>query len=168
MDLEVVLSQTLIVRPLQYVGIILTYRCTCACRHCIYACSPGRDGAMDRALLRHIVSVLADLPFPPGIHLAGGEAFLVPDLLEEGTAAVRDAGLVMDFIETNAAWVRDEESAIQRLARLREAGCPRLLVSSTPFHAETIPPWRVDVALAAARRVLGGGGAWRDDLRVGR
>jgi len=114
---------------------------------------------MDGRQVRDIVSVLAGLRFPPGIHLAGGEAFLVPELLEEGTTAVRDAGLEMDFIETNAAWVRDEESAVRRLHTLRRAGCPRLLVSSTPFHAETIPPWRVDVAMVAARRVFGPGGA---------
>ena len=147
-----------------FVGIILTYRCTCACRHCLYACSPRRRGEMDRQTLRDTVRTLAALPHPPSVHLAGGEAFLCPDLLIEATAEVARAGLEMDFIETNAAWYRDDDSARELLWRLRDAGATRLLVSCTPFHAESVQLRKVATVVRLSEEVFGHAVLWTPDL----
>jgi len=157
---------TLRCRPPTFVGIILGYRCTCACRHCLYACSPGRSGELDGDGVRRIVQTLASLPVRPSLHLAGGEAFLWPDLLVEATRHVSEAGLEMDFIETNAAWVRDESQALELLQRLAEAGAPRLLISCTPLHAESIPMRKVTALVHLATEVFGPHGAalWTPDF----
>lgn len=147
-------------KPPEFVGIILTYRCTCACRHCLYACSPGWDGWMDDATLERAVHALASLPDPPGVHLAGGEAFLDPERLHRAVEVVAGAGLEIDFIETNGAWFDDRGEAAALLRELRDAGSPRLLVSATPLHAETIPPRKVAELIDLAEEVLGRGNAW--------
>ncbi len=153
-------------QPLTFVGIILTYRCTSACRHCLYACSPARRETMEHATLERTVAALAALPHPPSVHLAGGEAFLEPDLLVRATEVVTRAGLEMDFIETNAAWLRHDDDARALLQRLADAGAPRLLISATPFHAETIPLSRVERLYRLAEQVFGPRGAvlWTHDF----
>ena len=150
---------TLRCRLPSFVGIILGYRCTCACRHCLYACSPRRHGEIDATRLRQIVDALAALPAPPGVHLAGGEAFLWPDLLVAAVEMVADAGLQIDFIETNAAWYRDDNQARDLLLRLTNAGAPRLLISCTPLHAESVPLGRVTALFRLAAEVFGPDGA---------
>ncbi len=153
-------SGTVRVRPPEFAGIILTYRCTCACRHCLYACSPRWEGWMDDGTLDRAVLGLAALAAPPGVHLAGGEAFLEPGRLLHAVQRVVAAGLEIDFIETNGAWYDDRAEAAALLRELRDAGSPRLLVSATPPHAETIPPARVVDLIELAEEVLGRGNAW--------
>jgi len=118
-----------------------------------------RRGELDGDGVRRIVRKLAALPVRPSLHLAGGEAFLWPDLLVEATGHVTEAGLQMDFIETNAAWVRDEDEARVLLQRLADAGAPRLLISCTPPHAESIPMRKVTALVGLAREVFGPHGA---------
>ncbi len=157
---------TLRCAPPTFVGIILDYRCTCACRHCLYACSPRRREPMGRDTLAEVVDALAALTPRPSVHLAGGEAFLDPGLLLDGVRAVSGAGLEMDFIETNAAWFGDPARAQGLLEGLARAGAPRLLISCTPFHAETIPLRKVAGLYALAEEVFGPGGAilWTPEL----
>ena len=159
---------TLRCRLPSFVGIILGYGCTCTCRHCLYACSPRRSGEIDGRVLRQIVDTLASLTTPPGVHLAGGEAFLWPDLLVEATELVASSGLEMDFIETNAAWVRDDRQARDLLLRLASAGASRLLISCTPLHAESIPLHKVTALYRLAEEVFGPDGAllWTPDFHT--
>ncbi|MCD6420954.1 MAG: hypothetical protein J7L17_00905, partial [Thaumarchaeota archaeon] len=68
-------------------GILLSYRCTSECRHCMYACSPRWGGDwISEPDLRKILSMLADwiAPAPSGrsgvgvnygLHFTGGEPF---------------------------------------------------------------------------------------------
>jgi len=107
-----------------------------------------------------MVEALAALPQPPSVHLAGGEAFLDPDRLLRAVSAVAGAGLRIDFIETNGAWFEDPDEATDLLRALQAAGSPRLLVSATPFHAETVAPGKVVELLQVAEAALGEGNAW--------
>src|SRR5512139_2337197 len=70
--------------PLLSGGIVLTYRCTNACRHCLYRCSPGRpDEWMSLETARRIFAAFRREPYLHSLHLAGGEAMLRFDLLLE-------------------------------------------------------------------------------------
>ncbi len=152
--------RTLRPSPPEFAGLILTYRCTCACRHCLYACSPRWERWVEASVLRDSVAALAALPRPPSVHLAGGEAFLDPDRLLEAVGVVVEAGLEIDFIETNGAWYDDQDEAADLLRRLADAGASRLLVSATPFHAESVAPRKVVELLQLAQGVLGEDNAW--------
>ena len=70
--------------PLLSGGIMLSYRCTNACRHCLYWCSPKQpDEWMTEEMARKVFGALQKEPRLQSIHFAGGEATLRPDLLEK-------------------------------------------------------------------------------------
>ncbi len=144
--------------PIDSCGIMLSYRCQCGCRHCVYACGPRWREWMGKeeleALLRGIKETWV---YPRGLHLAGGEAFLNFDLLLFGVERCRALGLPIEYVETNAGWCVDYETGLEKFSRLKEAGLFSVLISVSPFHAETIPLKRTLWAIKAAEEVFGPG-----------
>ena len=56
-------------------GIMANYRCTAACRHCLYACSPERtDGYINEATAESVASLLRTAGCY-SVHIGGGEPF---------------------------------------------------------------------------------------------
>ena len=68
----------------RYAGLMLTYRCTAACRFCYYYCCPQAGGLMspDTAIgaWEGLVRIAGD---NARIHITGGEPFLYFDRLAE-------------------------------------------------------------------------------------
>ncbi len=153
------MSAALVLGPLHGGGLVLGYRCSSRCRHCLYACGPHRrDGEGDGPdALERVLDALARRSRGARFHIGGGEPFLELDRLERAIAGLVGRGLQLDYVETNASWVRSGEHAEQVLARLRDAGLGCLLVSVSPFHAEFVPRERTLALIAAARRTLAGG-----------
>ncbi len=142
--------------PLDSCGIMLSYRCQCGCRHCVYACGPRWQGWMSREQLEALLLGLRETwENPRGLHLAGGEPFLNFDLLLWAVERCRRYGLPMEYVETNAGWCTSYEEAREKFRLLREAGLSRILISCSPFHAETVPLRRTLTAYQAAREVFG-------------
>ncbi|MDR1574861.1 MAG: hypothetical protein LBS37_02540 [Treponema sp.] len=55
---------------------MVNYRCTAACRHCLYACSPTRRaGYLSREVMREICRLLRKGGIG-SVHIGGGEPFL--------------------------------------------------------------------------------------------
>ncbi len=148
-------------------GIFLSYKCTNACKHCMYVCSPRWQAdwisAEDAEM---ILSQLADkmrgkYPYPgrvginEGIHFTGGEPFLNFDLLLRLTETARRLGIPTTFVETNAFWCRDDEVTREKLTRLKDAGLDGILVSANPFILEQIPFERTERAVRISREVFG-------------
>jgi hypothetical protein len=97
---------------------------------------------------------IADLGMDTQVHLTGGEPFLnFPLLLHTTETAVR-LGIVV-YAETNAGWCTDQHLVNDRFQRLRDAGLAAILISCTPFHAETIPLRRTLMAIDIALRIFG-------------
>jgi hypothetical protein len=124
-------------------GMIVTYRCTSRCRHCLVASSPRRenryiDAASARAAFRTVKQMGCS-----AMHIGGGEPFLDPEGLVAVGHAARAEGVEIDYVETNSSWFRDPASAHPLLERLQEAGISTLLVSISPFHTEFVPFSRV-------------------------
>jgi hypothetical protein len=136
------------------VGIILSYRCQAACRHCLYNCGPTWQDWMSRQQVQDALEAVLTLPQPVQVHLTGGEPFLRFDLLLEAVGLAAQRGIPC-YVETNAGWCVREELVVRRLIALRDAGMQVLLISCSPFHAETIPPARTRLGLTAALEVLG-------------
>ena len=124
---------------LNHGGIMANYRCTAACRHCLYACSPERtDGyiSVDNA---KTVSRLLREGGCRSIHIGGGEPFLDFEGLLLLVRTVTSLGVRVEYIETNAYWAQDYRETASRLRELTKAGADTLCISFDPFHAEYVP-----------------------------
>jgi MoaA/NifB/PqqE/SkfB family radical SAM enzyme len=87
-------------------GLLLTYKCNCACEFCYYNCRPEKDGLMpvDTAISawQSLKTIAGD---SAKIHFTGGEPFLYWDRLQEILQEAKSRKLAkVDLIETNAFW----------------------------------------------------------------
>jgi MoaA/NifB/PqqE/SkfB family radical SAM enzyme len=102
-------------------GVMLTYKCSAACRHCMYACSPKwpadwmTEEALER-LLSGLVKGVAPAPWGPqvmslnhGLHFTGGEPFLNFDLLLRAVEMAEGMSIPSTFVETNCSWCIDDD-----------------------------------------------------------
>jgi len=138
-------------------GLLLTYKCNCACEFCYYNCDPDKGGLMS---VETAISVWQSLRILAGdaarIHITGGEAFLYWDRLQQILEeAQRERLGKVDLVETNGFWAVSERIARQRLKRLDELGMHRFKVSTDPFHQEYIDAELVRRLAATANDVLG-------------
>ena len=125
-------------RPLSG-GILLSYKCNCRCRHCIYACSPrwSADWISEEdaekiltqlsVVLRGKYADLDTIGVNHGIHFTGGEPFLNYDLLLKVTQMAYRLGIPATFVETNCYWCTDDKTTRGRLTQLRQAGLKAIL-----------------------------------------
>ena len=135
---------------------MLSYRCTNACRHCLYRCSPRQPEewlTLDTA--RSIFDALRWEPQLDSIHIAGGDPTLRMDLLIDIIRLAREMNLPVAYVETNASWCRDREHTRCEMTRMRDAGLPGLLVSVSMFHNEFVPFSSTRNCVEVARAVFG-------------
>jgi hypothetical protein len=88
------------------------------------------------------------------IHITGGEPFLNFSLLLKTVEIAAELGIPR-YVETNAGWCITPRSVTDRFLELREAGLHAILISCSPFHAETIPLTRTLLAIDRALSVFG-------------
>ncbi len=130
-------------------GLIANYQCSSACAHCVYRSSPDRErGYITRERAAANYRAVRRLGCR-AMHIGGGEPFLHIAGLLDALRAARDERLVIDYVETNASWFRDEEHAVTILGQLRSLGCDALLVSIDPFHNAAVPFRKVKGLMAA-------------------
>ncbi len=138
-------------------GLLLTYKCNCACEFCYYNCGPDKDGLMpvDTAIgawrsLRTLAGESAR------VHLTGGEPFLYWERLREILEQAHAQRLgEADLVETNGFWATDEKIVTQRLRILDELGVRRLKISTDPFHQEYVDIEPVRRLAEIATQMLG-------------
>jgi hypothetical protein len=138
-------------------GLLLTYKCNCACEFCYYNCGPNKGGLMPVETVINIWKSLKNLAGDiTKIHITGGEAFLYWDHLLEilEAAQKQDLGKV-DLIETNGFWAVSDSIVRQRLKRLDELGMYRLKISTDPFHQEYVDIEPVRRLAEIANEMLG-------------
>jgi len=142
----------------QDIGIILTYQCNSACKHCLYNCGPRWEREpMSKESLSAALDAVASWPQLPQVHLTGGEPFIHFDLLLHGVREAVSRGIAC-YVETSASWCVDDKETIERFRVLRQAGLQAVLISCSPFHAEAIPPVRTLRAIRAVMEVFEGRG----------
>ena len=140
------------------VGIILSYRCHSACKHCLYNCGPGWEKEpISGPALREALEAVTTWPRTPQVHFTGGEPFLFFPLLLEGVRMASQLGIT-SYVETSANWCLDRSDGVERFQILKDAGLKAVLISCSPFHAEKIPPMRTLEAVHAALEVFGSQG----------
>jgi MoaA/NifB/PqqE/SkfB family radical SAM enzyme len=140
-------------------GLLLTYKCNCACEFCYYNCGPEKGGLMP---VETAIGAWQSLRVLAGdgarVHITGGEPFLYWDHLQEVLQAAKNEKLgKVDLIETNGFWATTEKVAAQRLKRLDELGMDRLKISTDPFHQEFVGTEPVRRLAQIASDILGAG-----------
>lgn len=149
------------VPPLLSGGIMLSYRCSSTCKHCLYNCSPRQpDEWISRDTATRMIAALSRESRLGGLHIAGGEPTLNPDLLVEVIGMITRAGLDLDYVETNAGWCRDRAKARALMDRMYSAGLRCILVSVSMFHNEFIPFSSTRACIEMGREVFGPGGVF--------
>ena len=140
-------------------GILLSYRCQCACDHCLYNCGPSWEDWMQPQELSACLQYVSRWTHPFQVHFTGGEPFLNFSLLLYGVELAARLG-IPSYVETNAGWCLDETLTMQRFEQLRTAGLGGVQISCSPFHAAHIPLERTQRALGAAIQVFGMQRVW--------
>ena len=141
----------------RYAGLMLTYRCSAACRFCYYYCSPQSSGLMSVDTAIQSWEGLVRLAGESAkVHITGGEPFLYFDRMAQILKQASRLGLTpLDSIETNAGtWSSPGELADQ-LRFLDDCGLDRLKISWDAFHEEFIEIDKVRRFIHIAREVLG-------------
>ncbi len=145
-------------------GLITNYYCPSRCRHCLYNCSPSRSrDYIDPHKAEDILHSVRSLGCG-SVHVGGGEPLLQPVALGRVIEGMSKAGMGLDYVETNASWFREEDSAVDMLRELRGRGLHTLLVSISPFHNEHIPAAKIKGALRAAEKAKVRVIPWVEDL----
>lgn len=135
-------------------SLLLTYRCTLACAHCLFNCGPHQprshhsveQGVRDLRQLRATDRV---------VHIAGGEAMMEYQTVLAICRRAAELGAAPHFLETNATWCTDAGIARRRLRELRQAGLLVLLISADPYHLALFPPERYLRCYDAAVELFG-------------
>lgn len=144
------------VPPLRSGGVMLSWRCPSACRHCVYRSSPDMpDAWMSPATMDRAIEALVAEPELQGIHIGGGEPTMNPHVLEAFIRKAVGAGLSIDYLETNGYRFPDPSEWIEFFQRLKAAGLERVMVSCSPFHQEKVPFRNTQACYLGAKRVFG-------------
>jgi hypothetical protein len=148
-------------------GLILSYRCTASCRHCMYACSPGWSaGWISEEDLNATLQSLAGkiLPAPGGegavslnhgLHFTGGEPFLNFELLCRAIRTAKNLRIPSLFAETNCFWARSDRETRDKLLELKGCGLAGIMISINPFYLEYVSFERSRRTIRIAREVFG-------------
>jgi len=148
-------------------GILLSYKCTSECKHCMYACSPRWKGDWisegdAEKILNWLAGKIQESPLGKdrvginyGLHFTGGEPFLNFSLLLRVTRIANELEIPSTFVETNCFWCVDEGTTREKLWRLREAGLQGILISVNPFTLEHVPGERIERAVRVSREIFG-------------
>ncbi len=145
-------------------GLITNYKCSSKCKHCSYASSPSwPNDYMTLSMADEIFSILKELGCH-SVHIGGGEPLLQPDRILPVLESAERNNVGIDYIETNASWFKDGESAKSILRRLMQHGVHTLLISIDPYHNEYIPFWKVKGLIKACSKVNMGVFPWLMDF----
>jgi hypothetical protein len=148
-------------------GIILSYKCTSECKHCMYMCSPRWEADwISEKDLQRILTQLSDTIEPNpvgrnriginyGLHFTGGEPFLNFELLVRATAIAKELGIPSTFAETNSFWCIDDEGTREKFIRLKDSGLDGILISVNPFILDQVPFERTERAIRISQEIFG-------------
>ena len=160
------MSKIVVPKPISG-GLMLSYKCSAACRHCMYACSPRwKADWITRQDLERLLSLLSQTIQPSpwgarnmslnhGLHFTGGEPFLNYKLLLHAVEIASELNIPSLFVETNCSWCNDDEVTREKLEHLNNAGLRGIMISVNPFYAEYVPFERTERCIRVSQEVFG-------------
>ena len=153
-------------KPISF-GFLLSYKCSAACKHCMYACSTKwKNEWISNENLYKILAQMAGIiepsPYGPdninlnyGLHFTGGEPFLNFDLLCEAVEMAEELNIPSTFVETNCFWAVNNKATYEKLTILKNKGLKGILISVNPFFLEYIPFARTERAVKYGYELFG-------------
>jgi len=147
-------------------GLILSYKCSCECKHCMYFGSPkwSSDWITEKDLeeiLSQLSITIQGSPYGPekvslnyGIHFTGGEPFLNYNLLLKAVEIGKSLNIPSIFVETNCYWCKNDRITKERLVELKRNGLNGILISVNPFILEFVPFERTERAIRLSMEVF--------------
>jgi hypothetical protein len=137
---------------LSNIGLMLTYKCTAACPHCIVEAGPHRREEMR---LEHSLAWIGQARayrhgHIKGLALTGGEPFYNFENLARISGYGESLGFIVSVV-TNAFWASTEDVALDVLARL--PAIRMISISTDVYHQKSIPFRYVKNAVLAAREL---------------
>jgi len=148
-------------------GLILSYKCSCRCLHCIYGCSPewSADWISENNLEKILSGLAGKIKPSPygseiislnyGLHFTGGEPFLNYELLCRAVEIAKNLDIPSTFVETNCFWCTDDKLTRERLRLLKEKGLDGIMISVNPFYLEYVPFERTERAIRISYEIFG-------------
>lgn len=130
-------------------ALVTTRRCTAACDHCCFGCSPRAQDAIPITRLHGLIDEATRVPSIRQIGFTGGECFLLGRDLAALVARARDRGFATRAI-SNGYWAITAAAARARIGPLRAAGLDQLMLSTGSFHQRFVPVERIALAARAA------------------
>lgn len=135
---------------LSNLGLMLTYKCTVACPHCLVEAGPHRTEEMRledalawieqaRRYRGGLIQALA---------LTGGEPFYNEETLAQVSAYGQQLGFMISVV-TNAYWASSRDAAHRALERL--PAVQAITISTDVYHQQAIPFSFVENAVRAAK-----------------
>ncbi|MFX1310479.1 MAG: radical SAM protein, partial [Promethearchaeota archaeon] len=115
-------------------GLILSYKCSGKCKHCMYFSSPQWRGDWIseknlEEILNQLSNTIQESPYGPrnvslnyGLHFTGGEPFLNYDLLLKAIEIGKSLNIPSMFVETNCYWCKNDSITKERLVELKKNG----------------------------------------------
>jgi len=148
-------------------GLILSYKCSAECLHCIYGCSPkwSADWISENDLQQILSSLAGKIepsPYGPeiiglshGLHITGGEPFLNFELLSRSIEIAHELKIPSLFVETNSFWALNDKITRDRLRELKDKGLHGIMISVNPFYLEYVPFERTERAIRISYEIFG-------------
>ena len=134
--------------------LMLTYRCSAACRHCLVMAAPEQDAAL--VTIEDAVRYAEEYhQLGRNVMIAGGEALLFFDYVLEMCRAINSRGIPVDFIESNGSWCSSDERVTEGLTQLRDAGVEGMYFSVDAYHQEFVRAERVCRGVRIAIELFG-------------
>ena len=134
----------MIVQP-QSLALITTRRCTAACDHCCFGCSPTAEDAIPVSRLHGLIDEAKRIPSIRRIGFTGGECFLLGRDLVALVAHAHELGFETRAI-SNGYWAVSSQAARQRIEPLFLAGLDEIMLSTGTFHQRFVPVERIAIA----------------------
>jgi organic radical activating enzyme len=138
---------------LSNIGLMLTYKCTLGCPHCIVEAGPNRKEEMPEEMALHCVGQARAYAGGrvKGLALTGGEPFCNLALLGRVSSYALRQGLIVSVV-TNAFWAPTRDAALDVLTRLPAL---RVICISTDVYHQRFVPFEYARNAAWAAKELG-------------
>lgn len=120
-------------------SIITTHKCTAACDHCCFNCSPQVSHQMPVSRMHDYIDQATAIPSIQAVVFTGGECFLLGKDLDALVKRSSDHGFNTRFV-SNGYWATSREVARKRLSRLIDNGLSEANFSTGDAHSKFVPP----------------------------
>ena len=119
-------------------ALLLTDKCTAACRFCGIRCTPANKGVMTKELAHRVIDEAKAQGTFKRIGLSGGEVFLYPELVKDVLEYAKEAGFSRRTVATNGFWGSWSDERIDEVLCALKGSVTEIAFSHDAFHAEFV------------------------------